>query len=240
MAVLTALLPPREDGGEGGGGGGTCGGARGKPRLQRLTLSANGIGAGGARLAARVLRCCAPTLRVLDLSGNDVGDAGATSVARAIASQRGLGGATARGGWGGGLRRLALRDNGITRRGAEALARALHPATGRGAGAGLEELDLSHNPLRGGGFNASGLASALRGHPMLRRLELRCCALGDEDAMALAEILLLGDGSGGSASGSTDGEAAGATLQSVAVDSNAWAGAAARQLEHALARRACC
>ena len=229
---MAALLPPVAE----NSGADREVGARGKPRLQRLVLSSNGIGAGGARLAARVLRCCAPTLRVLDLSGNGVGDAGITSVARALAVQRGAGGATMPGGWGGGLRRLALRDNGVTRRGAEALARALHPATGRGAGAGLEELDLGHNPLGVGGFNAVGLAAALRGHPALRRLALRCCALGDEDALALAELLRLGGEGDGDGSASIDGEAATGALRSLAVDGNAWAGPAARELESALAR----
>ncbi|KAG8462284.1 hypothetical protein KFE25_012104 [Diacronema lutheri] len=167
--------------------------------LATLNLDGQPIGPAGAHALVRALEAPGCALQMLSLRGNGVCNEGALELAAALEaagarsrlrsldlSANGISekGAIAladcvRAGCP--LRELLLRTNGVCDRGAVALAASLE------ASAHLRRLDLQGNAL--GDVGVSALAHALRANRALRTLALRGCQFGDVGASALASAL---------------------------------------------------
>ena len=140
----------------------------------------NGLGAQGAAALAPAA-AASGTLRLLDLSLNEIGDEGVCALARAF-GEAGAGGAG--GDDDAGLTALSLTANGISARGARALADVLGSGLRR-----LSSLRLGKNSLLPAG--ASALAAALPGCA-LTELHLGGCYVADQGAAALGAALSAG------------------------------------------------
>lgn len=137
--------------------------------IRALWLKRNPVGVEGARVLADLLRA-QPALEVLDLTNTRLSDAGAEAIAQGLLGQ--VGHAS-------GLEVLLLGGNGISVRGAEALADALavHPF--------LRELGLAASQL--GDAGAHALARGIERSRRLERLDLASNAIGVSGLGALIE-----------------------------------------------------
>jgi len=120
---------------------------------------------GGGNLTEDVVRLLSPAVEHLAFTGDGCGDQVAATVAGSPLASR--------------LKSLHFRDCGLGPAGVEALVRS-------GRLAGLRQLDLSGNDIRGSGFAA--LSASPRSFPVLERLRLSATGLRDEDAVALASV----------------------------------------------------
>lgn len=140
--------------------------------LSHLNLASCGV----SRNASLIARSCAAhcALTYLNLSGNSIGDEAAEAIFRLLSEGQCS------------LKTLELSHNNIGCSGLERICAGLHNARGI-AGSSLEVLALSHNRFCARGLQA--LATALREHPALQRVDLssNCltCMGTDEDGYKL-------------------------------------------------------
>jgi Ran GTPase-activating protein (RanGAP) involved in mRNA processing and transport len=171
-----------------------CSGGDSSGSAPWVLLDCSGCGLLGAAamvpLAAALQHGRLPRLQSLRLDSNQLGEEGGVGLAAGLA-----------GAVGSALQALHLQRCGLGPTAAAALAAAL-PAT-------LRVLDLSGNPL--GSQGAAALASALRDGvaPLLHKLLLGGCELGDSDIAALGGALAAAAGAGESLELDLSGNAAG-------------------------------
>ena len=127
------------------------------PRIERMFLSGNNLGVGGARQLADLLSRSTLKLQRLDLRHNNLGNQGCALLMEGLAANESLA-------------RLDLSANGLSPAAAGPLAEAVR------ASRSLVRLDLRHNEL--GDAGATELAEALRKGARLLHLDLSANAIG--------------------------------------------------------------
>ena len=127
------------------------------PRIERMFLSGNNLGVGGARQLADLLSRSTLKLQRLDLRHNNLGNQGCALLMESLAANESL-------------TRLDLSANGLTPAAAAPIAAAVR------ASRCLVRLDLRHNEL--GDAGATELADALRCGAGLLHLDLSANAIG--------------------------------------------------------------
>jgi len=145
--------------------------------ITNIWLKRNPLGSGSAGNLGKLITEC-QNLRTLDLDQTELGDEGAAELFKLLAVHP-----ASEGGKAPSLRNLYLNATGISTRGAAALGEFLASA----AGAGVESIYMSCNPLADAG--ALALAEHLVGSKSLKRLVLQSVGISAEGAIALCAAL---------------------------------------------------
>ncbi|KAG0268625.1 hypothetical protein DFQ27_006263 [Actinomortierella ambigua] len=145
------------------------------PTITNIWMKRNPLGPEAASDVSRLITE-SPNLRTLDLDQTELGDQGITDLFNSLAEYTGPQGSQLP------LRHLYLNGNGISTRGAVAIARFLASPH-----CGLTSLYLSTNPL--GNKGAEALATGLPNSPSLTRLFLQSTGIGTQGAIALCTAL---------------------------------------------------